>query len=110
MIQLWRVTTMVDQKTLRTLRKSLRVLEREVELSMASDTGCCGVTLAQCHLLLEVEARGGTGVTELAEILDLDKSTLSRTVDGLCHAGLLSRETDPGNRRCHILSLTEKGR
>jgi DNA-binding MarR family transcriptional regulator len=95
---------------IRDFRRSLRVLEREVGLSMASDTGCCGVTLAQCHLVLEVEARGSTRVTELADILDLDKSTLSRTVDCLCRAGLLNRETDPANRRQQVIILTEKGK
>jgi DNA-binding MarR family transcriptional regulator len=93
----------------RALRKDLRILEREVELSMASDTDCCGVTTAQCHLLLEVEQRGRSSVTELASALALDKSTLSRTVDGLCRAGLLLRGTDPSSRRQQVLSLTRKG-
>jgi DNA-binding MarR family transcriptional regulator len=96
--------------SIRDFRKNLRVLEREVGLSMASETGCCGVTLAQCHLLLEVEQRGSTSVTELASILELDKSTLSRTVDSMARAGLLNRETDPASRRQQIISLSEDGR
>jgi DNA-binding MarR family transcriptional regulator len=95
--------------SVRGLRKDLRVLEREVALSMASETGCCGVTLAQCHLLLETDLRGRTSVTELAGSLELDKSTMSREVGGLCEAGLLSRETDQENRRQQIISLTRKG-
>jgi DNA-binding MarR family transcriptional regulator len=95
---------------IRDFRKNLRALEREVQLSMASDTGCCGVSLAQCHLLLEVEDRGRTSITALADILELDKSTLSRTVDGMCRAGLLNREIDPSNRRQQIISLTEAGK
>ena len=94
---------------IREFRKNLRALEREVQLSMASDTGCCGVSLAQCHLLLEVEDRGQTSITALADILELDKSTLSRTVDGMCRAGLLNRETDPASRRQQIISLTPAG-
>ena len=77
---------------------------------MASETGCCGITIAQCHLLLEVEERGQTSVTELAAALELDKSTLSRTVDIACKAGLLSRETEPTNRRQQVVSLTRAGR
>jgi DNA-binding MarR family transcriptional regulator len=96
--------------SIRDFRKNLRVLEREVGLSMASETGCCGVTLAQCHLLLEVEQRGRTSLTELAPVLELDKSTLSRTVDGMCRAGLLNRETDPSSRRQQVISLTEEGK
>jgi DNA-binding MarR family transcriptional regulator len=98
------------QAPVRAFRADLRQLEREVERSLASETGCCGVTSAQCHLLMEVEARGKTGITGLAAVLELDKSTLSRTVDGMCRAGLLNRVTDPLNRRRQLISLTEKGR
>jgi DNA-binding MarR family transcriptional regulator len=99
-----------SEVSIRDFRKNLRALEREVQLSMASDTGCCGVSLAQCHLLLEVEDRGQTSITALADMLELDKSTLSRTVDGMCKAGLLNREIDPANRRQQILSLTPAGK
>ena len=95
---------------IRDFRRNLRALEREVQLSMASDTGCCGVSLAQCHLLLEVEDRGRTSITALADILELHKSTLSRTVDGMCRSGLLHRETDPSHRRQQIISLTPAGK
>ncbi len=96
--------------SIRDFRRSLRMLEREVELSLASETGCCGVTSAQCHLLMEVESRGETRITDLAGVLELDKSTLSRTVDGMCKAGLLNRVTDPVNRRRQLISLTAKGK
>jgi len=95
---------------LRAFRGNIRVLEREIARSLAFETGCCGVTLPQCHLILEVEAKGATGVTDLASSLELDKSTLSRAVDSLWRAGLLSRETDPANRRRQTVSLTPKGR
>ena len=96
--------------SIRDFRANLRVLEREVELSMTSEAGCCGVTFAQCHLLLEVERRGRTSITELAAALELDKSTLSRTVDGACRAGLIDRTVDPTSRRQQVLSLTEAGK
>ena len=96
--------------TLRTFRRSLRALEREIALSLERDTVCCGVTSAQCHLLLESEARPGASLGELAEALDLDKSTLSRSADGLASAGLLAREEDPANRRKVVIELTGKGK
>jgi len=99
----------VDQHAISTFRRDLRVLEREVELTLASQTGCCGITAAQCHLLLEVQLRERTSVTELAAALELDKSTLSRSVDALCRAGLLGRVADPESRRQQIISLTEPG-
>ncbi len=77
---------------------------------MASDTGCCGVSLAQCHILLEVETRGTASVTGLASALDLDKSTLSRAVEAMCRRGWLGRATDPENRRQQIITMTAAGR
>ncbi len=95
---------------IRQFRKNLRALEREIARSLASETECCGVTMAQCHLLLEVAERGRTGITELSDALELDKSTLSRSVDSLWNAGLLSRDADPLDRRQQLICLTDKGR
>lgn len=94
---------------LRVFRRNLRALEREVMLSLTADTDCCGITVSQCHLLLETEERGGTNVTELATALALDKSTLSRTVEGMRRRGYVSRITDPDQRRQQIIRLTAKG-
>jgi DNA-binding MarR family transcriptional regulator len=94
----------------RDFRRDLRTLEREVVFSLSADAGCCGVTFAQCHLLMEVEQRETTSITELASALELDKSTLSRTVDVMVKAGLLSRESDPTSRRQQVIGLTATGR
>lgn len=95
---------------IRSFRRSLRALERQVELSLASQTECCGVTPAQCHVLLEVAEAGSPSVSELAAALELDASTLSRAVDGLVKAGLALREEDPRNRRRYLVSLSPAGR
>jgi DNA-binding MarR family transcriptional regulator len=94
----------------RAFRADLRRLEREIGRALEAQTGCCGVTVAQCHILLEVEAAGAPGITDLVVALDLDKSTLSRTVDAMCRHGWLSRERDPENRRKLVLGLTRDGR
>jgi len=94
---------------LRLFRRNLRALEREVMLSLTVDTDCCGITVSQCHFLLEAEERGSTNVTELATLLALDKSTLSRTVEGMRRRGYVSRTTDPAQRRQQIIRLTAKG-
>jgi DNA-binding MarR family transcriptional regulator len=96
--------------SIRSFRKGLRELEREVELALSGQTECCGVTPAQCHLLLAVEEAGETSVGEVAVALDLDSSTLSRAVDGLVKAGLLKRKEDQSNRRRQLVSLSAKGR
>jgi len=97
-------------ETIRSFRRGLRLLERQVELSLASQTECCGVTQAQCHVLLEVASRHEPSVGELAEALDLDASTLSRAVDGLVKLGFIKRAEDPDNRRRYRLNLSAEGR
>jgi DNA-binding MarR family transcriptional regulator len=120
------VSGQVPDIPLRDFRRALRLLERQIERTLAFQTGCCGVTVAQCHLLLELdqeESAGssvdvdgrfrsgpGIGIGDCARALELDASTLSRTVDSLVRAGLVSREVDANNRRRQIVSLTEAGR
>jgi DNA-binding MarR family transcriptional regulator len=90
-------------------RAILRRFEREIS---CQNSQCCssGVSLVQCHTLLDVENSGVTNVTDIAERQGLDKSTVSRTVDGLYKIGLLNREINPNSRRQSIINLTENGK
>jgi DNA-binding MarR family transcriptional regulator len=99
----------MDPHTIHQFRKNLRKLARKLTGPLQDDALCCGVTTAQCHVLLVIEEKGLTTGTELAAELALDKSTLSRTIDGLVAAGLVSRETNAGNRRRQQISLTREG-
>ncbi len=47
-----------------------------------------GISLAQCHTLLEIEKSHEISISELANTLSLDKSTVSRTVDGLVNINM----------------------
>jgi DNA-binding MarR family transcriptional regulator len=90
-------------------RRDLRVLEREIVRQLEGETTCCAVTLPQCHVLLELSF-GDLSLSGLTGALDLDKSTLSRTVEGLVQAGLVERSVDPTDRRAVRLRLTPSGR
>ena len=74
------------------------------------------VTFAQCHAIVEIgraNARAGErsiSLNDLAEILELDKSTMSRTINNLVNSDLAVREIDPNDRRYLNIKLTEKGR
>lgn len=98
------------EKQLTDFRRGLRQLEREISQGLSLETDCCGITVAQCHLLLETEFRKCANLGELATALELDKSTLSRTVDGLCIHGLIDRKDDTENRRKVSIQLTAKGK
>jgi len=99
----------IPLRDLRRFRAAIRVLERELALDLRSQTGCCGVTTAQCHLLLEIDRRGPATATELCLALSLDKSTLSRTLDGLAAAGLVERAPHPDDGRSRRVTLSPSG-
>ncbi len=91
-------------------RKTLRKFERLISLQSKQDKCCKGVTLAQCHVLLEIEELKQTKIIELTQRLKLDKSTLSRTIDGLVNIGLIERINASEDRRINLLTLTDQGR
>lgn len=89
-------------------RNQLRHFERELDIQNSSNC-CCGVTLTQCHVLMELDEQDDLTLKELSERMYLDKSTVSRTVDGLVNQGLLSRKIPEQNRRTVAISLNDKG-
>jgi DNA-binding MarR family transcriptional regulator len=98
-----------NNQTIKKFREILRRFEREVYIQ-SSESCCSGVTLAQCHTLLEIESKDQESVTELSKTLGLDKSTISRTIDGLVNIGLVDRTIPAENRRIATLKLTESGK
>ena len=90
-------------------RGILRLLEREIGFQTDSESVCCGVTLSQCHVMMELSHRKEASVKELSEALGIDKSALSRTADKMVESGLLNRNGGKSDRRYVSLSLTEKG-
>lgn len=95
--------------TIRAFQKILRKLERELTDRLKEQTVCCGVSLAQCHAVLELEVLGETTIGKLAQSLGLDKSTLSRTIDGLFNVGLVKRFPHRTDRRYIAITLTSQG-
>lgn len=99
----------MDKDFLHRFREILRLFDRELFFQNVSS--CCGgVTLAQCHTLLEIENNEEITITELAGNLLLDKSTTSRTVESLVRSGYVERNIPPANRRITTLNLTESGK
>ncbi len=98
-----------DIKIISRFRHALRKFEREQELFQRSN--CCkGLTLAKCHALLEIGNMKQPSLMQLAESLKLDKSTVSRTVDGLTNLDLVDRYVPHEDRRTLLMSLSKKGK
>lgn len=91
------------------LRETTRLLIRKLGVLERSEAICCGITLTQCHAIVETGRKKQISVNELAELLNLDKSTISRTVEQLVTHDMIVREPDPNDRRYVTLQLTSKG-
>lgn len=91
------------------LRELIRVLERKLGILKDSEFSCCGITISQCHALVEIGRAKNISLNELAELLNLENSTMSRTVNNLVTNELAKRDIDPLDRRYVTISLTEKG-
>ena len=100
---------MFEVKLIKEFRENLRHFERELDIQNSSNC-CCGVTLTQCHTLMQLDKKDDVTLNNLAEKLFLDKSTLSRTIEGLVNLGLVKREIPKNNRRTVRIKLTKQGK
>lgn len=91
-------------------RKYLRSFERILEKQLKNSNCCSGVTLKQCHTLIAINEKRQCTLIELAKLLSLDKSTVSRTIENLNKNDLVRRVINPKNRRESIISLTTNGK
>src|SRR5262249_19150597 len=91
---------------------AVRAASRQMvrELGFLDDSlEACGVTHSQCHALIELEHHGLMTAGELAERLNLDKSTMSRTLRELLDAGYVAVREDADDKRKKPLMLAKKG-
>lgn len=92
------------------LREMFRMLVRHLGILEKSDLNCCDITLAQCHALVEIGRRESINLNDLAVLLNVDKSTMSRTINNLVENGLAVRAQNDGDRRYVVIQLTEEGK
>ena len=88
------------------------VIELERRLGVLEDriTDCCGLSMAQCHAVVELGRRNNVSLGSLAQSLNLENSTVSRTVNNLVNGSLAERTEDSSDRRYVAITLTEDGR
>ncbi len=100
----------MDKATkIKNLRESVRQMERKLGILEESEVSCHGISLAQCHALVEIGRAKSISLIELSELLNLDSSTMSRTVNNLVNNGMAGLELDSNDRRYVTIKLTENG-
>ncbi len=68
-----------------------------------------GLSVPQFRILVMLNRHQGASLSEVAEHMGLTLPSISKMVDGLVVRDLLTRGTDPGDRRRLTLSLTPAG-
>ena len=91
--------------------RALEAIARVYQLQDPRRTCTYGITLTECYALESiVEAEGEPiGVQQIAEVLRLDKSTVSRAVASLVRKGLARRRAAPRDGRAIELHETPSG-
>lgn len=92
------------------LRELMKQFVRIISMVNESQTACCSLTLAQCHALVEIGRSQGISLNRLSQIMELDTSTLCRTVNRLVLLGLVKRNEDSKDRRYIQIILTDQGK
>ena len=82
-----------------------RRFEQQLKLKMVSS-----ITHPQARMVMCLEIHGGINQATLAQILEMEPSTLVRVIDRLEAAQLVERCRDPQDRRAWILNLTPRAR
>jgi DNA-binding MarR family transcriptional regulator len=92
------------------LRLLMRRVVRYGAVLEPHDHGGVRASMSEIMALGELAAAPALSQQDLADLLGLEKSTVSRLVAGLESRGWVDRERDPANRRYTRLQLTDTGR
>ena len=69
-----------------------------------------GLTNQQFSLLMPLNAPGPQSMSALADLMGMDRTTLTAALKGLERGGLVESGRDPDDRRIRRLNLTDVGR
>lgn len=87
----------------------LREVARLYTRAQRAVADCCRTSSTQCHLLVELGRSGPVPLSELGQRLGLEKSWVSRAVDGLVDRGWATKEPNPQDARSWLVTLTADG-
>jgi len=88
----------------------VEIIARLQKPSLNSGWKKLGLSHAQLGMLYLLSRHDNSSVKEAADFLGISKSAITQLVDPLVEKALISRQTDPVDRRIVRLTLTAKGR
>ncbi len=92
------------------IEQQLTILLRRVSsIHFSTSHGAVEVDRAAYGIMCRLADEGPQRLSTLAQAFGLDPSTITRQVQALEGAGLVTRATDPSDRRASVLDLSEEG-
>lgn len=88
-----------------TLRRASRRISQRYDHALAP----VGLRATQFAMLVTVQERQPIAINELADLLDLDRTTAGKNVRPLEQHGLVATRTSPADRRIRTIALTDAG-
>jgi MarR family transcriptional regulator for hemolysin len=82
---------------------------RTVSRAFEDALNAAGGTLPVWLILLNLKIRKPANQRELAEAVGIREATLTHHLNAMDTSGLVTRTRDTGNRRIHVVELTEAG-
>ncbi len=98
-----------ETSEIRKVRDSSRRIVRELGFMKPTVAGT-DLPPSAVHSIIEIGADDGLTAAALGEILNLEKSSVSRMLRKLIDAGEIEERTNPGDARSKLLRLTERGK
>ena len=95
----------VDSDPTTRLRAVIGKLSGRLRLTVAGS----GLTPSQTSVLFTIVRLGPLGLTEISEIEGINPTMLSRITAQLCRSELISRESDPADKRAALVRATPAG-
>jgi len=99
----------MDEKEIRDIRDASRRLVRELGF-MRSTLAGTNLHASAVHAIIEIGQGHEVTAADLANILNLEKSSISRMIRKLIDAGEVAEAVSDQDARSKLLSLTEQGR
>ncbi|MFS0749642.1 MarR family winged helix-turn-helix transcriptional regulator [Oceanobacillus sp. 1P07AA] len=101
---------MKDEEKITNIIHSFREVNRFFYKQMWHHANDLGITVVQLQTMKYISEHPNISLQELAEKMNISKSTVSSTVDRLVKASFIKREQSAADRRSIKLNLTEAGK
>lgn len=88
---------------------TLRLLNYELTKNLGLFRRRAGLSFGQRHILYYIDSRSGLSIQELAALLYVDQSTMSRNIKKLELAGLVETYQDETDKRRKLITLSVQG-